>query len=65
MANRIDSRDCIGCGECQLVCPINNISGTNEDVSEIDAPDMCPADCSACADVCPVSAIVLDVVSDD
>jgi len=60
MGNRIDSHACVGCGECQMVCPENNIAGLDEGVSEIENPELCPGECSSCSDVCPVGAIIIE-----
>lgn len=46
--------DCINCGACEPVCPVNAISEKG-DVRVINA-DTC-IDCGACVDTCPVSAI--------
>lgn len=52
MAYKIND-DCISCGACAGVCPVNAIAeGDGKYV--IDA-DTC-IECGACADACPVSA---------
>lgn len=48
------STDCISCGSCADICPIDAISADDLQYS-IDA-GMC-VECGACADVCPVNAI--------
>ncbi len=48
------SDDCISCGTCAGVCPVNAISeGDSKYVIDADA---C-LDCGTCAGECPVSAI--------
>ncbi len=46
--------ECINCGACAPVCPVEAISEAG-DVHVIDQ-DTC-TDCGACVDVCPVDAI--------
>ncbi len=53
MAHTI-TEDCINCGACEPVCPVNCISEQG-DVRVIDAA-VC-TDCGACVDTCPVDAI--------
>ncbi len=53
MARRITD-DCIACGACMEVCPVDCI--TEGDIYVIDE-DAC-IDCGACEDVCPVDAII-------
>ncbi len=48
------SSDCISCGQCAEVCPVDAIS-EGDDQYVIDA-DLC-TDCGQCAEVCPVGAI--------
>lgn len=47
--------ECISCGSCAAVCPIEAIAMGDEHY-EIDA-DKC-AGCGSCVDECPVGAIV-------
>jgi len=47
--------ECINCGACEPVCPVNAISEKG-DLRVIDAGTC--IDCGACVDTCPVSAIV-------
>ena len=47
------SDDCISCGACAAVCPVEAISEVASHY-EINA-DVC-VDCGACAGVCPVGA---------
>ena len=53
MAHKITD-ECISCGACQAVCPVEAIS-EGDGKYEINA-DTC-IDCGACAAQCPVSAI--------
>ncbi len=53
MPHKISS-DCISCGSCQSVCPVDAIK-EGESQFVIDA-DAC-IDCGACAAQCPVNAI--------
>ena len=46
--------ECINCGACEPVCPVDAIS-EQRDVRVIDAT-LC-TDCGACVDTCPVDAI--------
>ena len=48
------SDDCVSCGSCASVCPLEAIS-MGADHYAIDA-DKC-AECGSCADQCPVEAI--------
>ena len=56
MAYKIN-QDCIKCGVCPDICPVECIS-EGDDIYLIDA-DEC-IDCGACAEVCPVDAIHAD-----
>jgi len=55
MAYRINQEDCISCGACEPVCPLDCISVQDDDKRLIDE-EVC-IDCGACADVCPVACI--------
>ncbi|MBN2437206.1 MAG: 4Fe-4S binding protein [Deltaproteobacteria bacterium] len=46
--------ECIACGSCQDVCPVEAIS-EGDDKYVID-PNLC-TDCGTCAEQCPVEAI--------
>ena len=52
---------CIGCTACTKRCPTEAITGTRNQIHQID-PDLC-IDCGACAVVCPPEAI-LDELGD-
>jgi len=53
MAHKI-SEECIACGACVDVCPVEAI--TEGDPYYIIDPELC-TDCGACVDECPVEAI--------
>ncbi|AHM58081.1 hypothetical protein EAL2_808p05780 (plasmid) [Peptoclostridium acidaminophilum DSM 3953] len=55
MAYRINDDECIACGACQPVCPVECIS-EKEDGKRLIDEDKCIS-CGACAGVCPVSCI--------
>jgi len=55
MAYRINDDECIACGACQPVCPVECISEKDDGKRLIDE-DKCIS-CGACAGVCPVSCI--------
>ena len=55
MPHRIEESDCIACGACEPVCPVECIS-EKENGKRVIAEDEC-IDCGACADVCPVDCI--------
>ena len=52
---------CIGvkAKECQAVCPVDCIHGTDEDDQLFINPDEC-IECGSCAAVCPVGACIRD-----
>lgn len=55
MAHRINLEDCIACGACEPVCPVDCISAQDDDKRVIDE-EIC-IDCGACVEVCPVDCI--------
>ncbi len=55
MAATVDKEECIACGACVDVCPVDAI--TLDDTAVIDA-ETC-TECGACVDECPVDAISL------
>ncbi len=55
MAAVVDAEQCIGCGACVDVCPVEAISMT--DVAVIDAGEC--IDCGSCVEECPQEAISL------
>ncbi|PLX95520.1 MAG: 4Fe-4S ferredoxin [Desulfuromonas sp.] len=55
MSHRINEEECISCGACEPVCPVECIFVTDNDKRRIDA-EAC-IDCGACAEVCPVACI--------
>ncbi len=54
MAHQIKKEECINCGACESVCPVQAIS-ESDNARLIDA-NTC-IDCGACKDVCPVACI--------
>jgi len=56
MAHVISS-ECISCGACESVCPVEAIS-QGDDQFVID-PETC-TDCGNCVEVCPVGAITAE-----
>lgn len=55
MAYRIDENECIACGACEPVCPVECISEVEDGKRRIDE-DAC-IDCGSCAAECPVDCI--------
>ncbi|HPW45222.1 MAG TPA: 4Fe-4S binding protein [bacterium] len=53
MAHKV-SDECINCGACDPVCPVEAIS--EQDDRRVIDPEKC-TDCGACLDQCPVDAI--------
>ena len=56
MGTHYITEDCINCGACDDVCPVDAISEVGE-IHVIDQ-DLC-TDCGACDDVCPVDVILI------
>ena len=56
MARKIND-DCVSCGNCGEICPVNAII-EGDSHFEID-PEIC-IDCGACEEGCPVDAIVAE-----
>jgi len=52
MAYQINS-DCISCGACEPICPVNCISA--EETQYIIDESIC-IECNACKEICPVDA---------
>lgn len=46
--------ECINCGACEPVCPVEAISEGND--RRVIDPEKC-TDCGACVETCPVDAI--------
>ncbi len=55
MAAEVDKENCIACGACVDVCPVEAIKV--DEIAVIDA-ETC-TDCGTCVDDCPVDAIKL------
>lgn len=55
MGYRISVDDCIACGACEPICPVDCIS-VPESGKRLINEEEC-IDCGACADVCPVDCI--------
>lgn len=55
---RLSVEKCIGCGNCELVCP-HRIFVIREEKAEIVDPNGC-MECGACAKNCPVGAIFVN-----
>ena len=55
MAYKINQDECIGCGACEPVCPVECISELDDGKRIIDASKC--IDCGACAGECPVNCI--------
>ena len=48
--------NCVGCSACEIVCPVDAISGVKKELYFID-PKVC-IDCGACGRACPYDAIL-------
>jgi len=55
---RLTVEKCIGCGNCELVCP-HRIFRLRDRKAEILDPDAC-MECGACAKNCPTNAIYVN-----
>lgn len=51
----IIEENCIGCGACKKICPVNAICGEKKDIHLIDGT-LC-INCSSCGRVCPKGAV--------
>lgn len=56
MAYKINPDECIGCGVCTGVCPVEAISQDDKTSKYVIDPQKC-TDCGACPDTCPTGAI--------
>jgi NADH:ubiquinone oxidoreductase subunit F (NADH-binding)/(2Fe-2S) ferredoxin/ferredoxin len=54
-AYEIDEAECVGCGQCVEVCPVDAITGETGEAHVID-PDVCIG-CGQCVTACPIDAI--------
>ncbi len=52
----VDEPKCIGCGNCQAVCPATPNCFEVDAVSRVVSPDSCIG-CRRCEEGCPVSCI--------
>jgi len=52
---KIAAQDCVGCGQCVDVCPVDAISGETGEAHTID-PETCIG-CGQCVEACPTDAI--------
>lgn len=55
MAHLIKKEECINCGACEAVCPVQCIS--ESDYARVIDASNC-VDCGACKSVCPVACIL-------
>jgi NADP-reducing hydrogenase subunit HndC len=54
-AYEIDEVECVGCGQCVEVCPVDAITGETGEAHVID-PEVCIG-CGQCVQACPIDAI--------
>ncbi len=52
---QVEKANCIGCGQCMAVCPVEAICMVEQ---KAEISDAC-VECGACTAVCPVGAISL------
>ncbi|MEA4873692.1 MAG: 4Fe-4S binding protein [Synergistaceae bacterium] len=57
--SRILRKDCVACGACVNVCPVNAVSIYKGIWAGVD-PEKCIG-CSKCEKICPASAITMEV----
>jgi ferredoxin len=55
MAARVDQEKCVGCGQCEAVCPVGAVKLANGKAS---VNEQC-IECGACVSECPSEAISL------
>ncbi len=53
MATKVDKDKCVGCGNCEIVCPVEAIKIES---GKAEISDDC-VECGACVSECPVEAI--------
>lgn len=54
----VNKDECISCGACVAVCPVEAISMDSDDKAEVDAGTC--IDCGACVGECPTEAISME-----
>ncbi|WP_459201638.1 4Fe-4S dicluster domain-containing protein [Methanococcus sp. CF] len=55
MVYKVNEDECIACGACVPVCPVEAISEKDDGKAHIDCAKC--NDCGDCSDVCPVECI--------
>ncbi|MBS3814055.1 MAG: FAD-binding protein [Candidatus Bipolaricaulota bacterium] len=58
---KIDREECIGCGECVEVCPVDALSLDSEEKAVVDE-DTCTS-CGLCISTCPTNAIETKIMA--
>jgi L-aspartate semialdehyde sulfurtransferase ferredoxin len=53
----VDCEECISCGSCVTLCPVEAITLTNDSSIFFDKDKCLGSTCSACVDACPARAI--------